>query len=113
MKKLFTAIAMTVTICCMAQKETPTPVLAAFTKYFPGLTPKSWDEEDGNYEANFKKDGKTMSATFDAKGGWLETETDIAISELPAAITNYVQTHYKGQPIKEAAILKTDRKSVV
>lgn len=43
---------------------------------------KKWDKEDDGYEANFVKDGKTMSATFDASGDWKETETDIKVNEL-------------------------------
>jgi len=109
MKSLFTVIAMATSLCCMAQKETPAAVLAAFAKYFPGITAKSWDKEDGNYEANFKKDGKKMSATFDTKGEWLETETGIAVSELPKVVSDYILVNYKGQNIKEAAILKTPK----
>ena len=105
MKKLLVAATLFVSMSCTAQK-TPAAVQAAFTKTFPGITAK-WDTEDGNYEANFKKDGKTMSATFDSKGGWLETETDIAISELPAAVSTYIKANYSGMKIKEAAMLKT------
>jgi len=35
----------------------------------------------------------------------METETDIKISELPAAVSDYVKTNYKGATIKEAAII--------
>lgn len=94
---------------CFAQKVVPVEVKEAFTKSFPGITVKKWDKEDGNYEANFTKDGKSMSATFDAKGEWLETETDIAISELPAAVSDYVKDHYKGAVIKQAAKLRTSK----
>lgn len=93
---------------CMSQ-NVPVAVKDAFAKNFPGVTAQKWDKEDGNYEANFKKDGKTMSATFDAKGGWMETETDIAVAELPVSITSYIREHYKGETIKEAAMLKTPK----
>ena len=89
---------------CKAQ-SVPAEAKAAFAKNFPGATVKKWDKEDGNYEANFTKDGKTMSATFDAQGTWVETETDIKVSELPAAVSDYVKTNYKGASIKEAAVI--------
>jgi hypothetical protein len=108
MKTSMIAFTLFVATSCMSQ-NVPAAVKAAFTKNFPGITAEKWDKEDGNFEANFKQDGKTMSATFDANGGWLETETDIAITELPASITNYVKEHYKGATIKEAAILKTPK----
>lgn len=103
------AIAVSTTMSCFAQKDIPAAVQEAFKKDFPGVNVKKWDKEDGNFEANFSKDGKPMSATFDAKGEWMETETDIAISELPAAVASYVKEHYKSASIKEAAKLKTPK----
>ena len=76
-----------------------------FIIYCRALFLPLWDKEDSKYEANFAKDGKTMSATFDANGTLEETETDIAMKELPSAIASYVQTHYKGERIKEAAMI--------
>ncbi len=104
MKKLLSGVLLLAVINCTAQKE-PAVVTAAFAKAFPGVTVKKWDKEDGSYEANFTKDGKTMSATFDAAGNWQETETDIKVSELPAAIADYIKANYKGATIKEAALL--------
>jgi len=109
MKTLLIAFATMAGVSCFAQKDIPSPVKEAFAKNFPGVTAKKWDKEDGNYEANFTKDGKSMSATFAAKGEWLETETDIEISELPASVTAYVKEHYKGAAIKEAAKLTTPK----
>ena len=105
MKKVFVAFALFIAISCIAQ-STPEAVKASFAKNFPGLTVKKWDKEDGNYEANFSKDGKTMSATFDANGKWMETESDIKVSELPLSVANYVKTNYKGAAIKEAATIE-------
>jgi len=85
----------------------PAEVKTAFEKSFPNTTVKKWDKEDGNYEANFSKDGKSMSATYDAKGNWLETETDIDVKNLPAPVVSYIKEHYNGAAIKEAATLKT------
>ena len=104
MKKLLAGIIILIAINCRAQ-DVPSAVKTAFIKSFPGVTVKKWDKEDGNYEANFTNDGKNMSATFDEKGNWMETETDIKVSELPVAITDYVQANYKGATIKEAAII--------
>lgn len=109
MKTLLLIVTIATTLSCFAQTTPPAPVQSAFTKNFPGITAKKWDKEDGNYEANFSKDGRTMSATFDAKGTWLETETDIAIKDLPASVTSYIKEHYKGENIKEAAMLKTPK----
>ena len=90
----------------MAQ-NVPAPVKESFEKKFPNTVVKKWDKEDGGYEANFTSNGKTMSATFDASGNWKETETDIKVSELPAAVSSYIKTNYDGATIKEAAITET------
>ena len=104
MKQLLIVVAILSATGCAAQ-TIPADVKTAFAKSFPNITVKKWDKEDGNYEANFSKDGETMSATFDAKGNWMETETDIKVSELPASIISYINANYKGATAKEAAII--------
>lgn len=106
MKKLLVLATAITAMNCKAQ-DVPSVVKNAFEKSFPNTTVKKWDKEDGNYEANFSKDGKTMSATFDANGAWKETETDIKVAELPASVSNYIKANYKGADIKEAAITET------
>ncbi len=105
MKKLMTAIALFITFYGMAQ-EAPSAVANSFTKNFPNTTVKKWDKEGGKWEANFAKEGKTMSATFTPDGTLQETETDIKISELPAAVTGWVKANRKGASIKEAAVIE-------
>jgi hypothetical protein len=102
-QSLIFAAVLSATSC--AAQTIPTEVKTAFAKSFPNTTVKKWDKEDGNYEANFSKDGKTMSATFDAKGNWMETETDIKVSELPPSVISYINANYKGASVKEAAII--------
>jgi uncharacterized membrane protein YkoI len=103
---LIAIIVFTFSAAVSAQKADPSKVPAmakqAFAKQYPGITGK-WEKENSNYEVNFKKDGKTMSAVIDEKGTILETETDITISSLPAGVESYIKTHYKGAAIKEAA----------
>ena len=105
MKKGLTAIALLIALHGIAQTA-PSAVTNSFTKSFPNTTVKKWDKEGGKYEANFTKDGKTMSATFTAAGALEETETDIKISELPSAVADYVKANYKNASIKEAAVIE-------
>ena len=46
-----------------------------------------------------------MSALYDASGNKTENEMDIKNSELPVAVTDYIIKNYKGEKIKEAAII--------
>ncbi|ANE53719.1 hypothetical protein SY85_24885 [Flavisolibacter tropicus] len=82
--------------------KVPATVKTSFSKAHPGVTAK-WEKEAGNYEVSFKESGNDMSCVIDQQGSILETETDMAVSKLPATITNYIHQHYKGSKIKEAA----------
>lgn len=98
------AVACTITLCAQKLKETqiPSAIRYAFKKKYPN-TPARWEKENNNFEANFKKDGKIMSALINKAGTILETETDIAVDELPKAAQSYLKVHYKVAKIKEAA----------
>lgn len=86
----------------LKDSQVPATVKTAFEKKYPGLK-GSWDKEDANYEVNFKQEGKAMSAVIDKNGTIVETETDIAVAELPQAIQDYMKKHYAGTKIEEAA----------
>jgi uncharacterized membrane protein YkoI len=109
MKKVFVICLMLIGVSAYAQRvneaKVPAVVKDAFKKNFAGMTAK-WELEKGNYEANFKQNNQTLSALFDPQGKWLETETDIKISDLPAKVKSYVAQNYNGAKIKEAARIK-------
>jgi len=114
MKKLitFTACITAITFTAFAQKidagKVPASVKTNFVKQYPGVATK-WEKENGKYEASFKKDGNTMSALFEKNGTMTESETDIKVSALPAAVLAYVKANYKGKTVKEGAkITKAD-----
>lgn len=118
MKKFFsTALGLIATLAVIAQKNiaasvVPAPAKAAFAKAHPNVAGK-WEKEDGNYEVSFKEGGKNMSCVIDKSGSIQETETEIAVSELPAPVAAYLAMHYKGIKVKEAAsIVKKDGKTV-
>lgn len=79
---------------------------AAFSKTFPKVNTVKWEKENNGFEANFKENGKATSAVFDASGNWQETERAIPIARIPAAAKVYLNAHYAGKKIKEAAELK-------
>jgi len=92
-----------------AQKIEPTKVpdlvKKSFNKNFPGVGTVKWEKEKNEYEASFKKDENNMSVLFMNDGVLLETENGIAVTELPAATSEYLKNHFKGKVIKEAAII--------
>ena len=91
---LFTTIACSQKI---TEKDIPAPVKTAFNNKFPGATDIKWEKENKKeLEANFKMNNADVSANFGLDGTWMETETTILSSELPAAVTNAVNTKYPG-----------------
>ncbi|HEV8284873.1 MAG TPA: hypothetical protein VGQ09_11225 [Chitinophagaceae bacterium] len=86
----------------LKESQVPAAVKAVFQKQYPNIKP-SWDKEGANYEANFKKDGKEMSAVIEKNGTIVETETMIAVSELPQIVKTYMKEHYGNMKVKEAA----------
>jgi hypothetical protein len=114
MKKnlIITTLVSALTISAFGQKldaaKVPEPVKTTFTTKYSGITPK-WEKEDGNYEASFKQNGKSISAMFTPVGIFTESEMDIAVSDLPATVLAYLKDHYAGKTIKEGAkITKAD-----
>ena len=105
---MITAMFATIGFAACAQKldasKVPVAVKAAFAKQYPGAIAK-WEKEAGNYEVNFKQNGSTMSALYDANGTMKESEMDIKVSDLPATVQAYIKEHYKGKTVKEAAII--------
>ena len=108
MKKVlgFAVVIVAFSTGCFAQKNVhaPAPVNTSFAKDFPGSTTK-WEKEGANYEANFTLNGKSMSALYDARGNRQETEQSIKVTELPHSVKEYIAKNYKGEKIKEAAII--------
>lgn len=114
MKKLSMAIiAASVSTLIHAQKinekEVPQAIKTAFQKAYPTAREIKWEKENGNYEAEFDYNKNEYSVLYDANGQLLETEMEIEINQLPPAAVKYVEEHYKGQKIKEAAKI-TDAK---
>jgi Putative beta-lactamase-inhibitor-like, PepSY-like len=93
-------------------KDVPASVKSACMKAHPKAIDVKWSKEGTKYESEFTENGKAKSATFDDSGYLLENEKNIPISKLPAAVSKYVSANYKGEKIKEAAIM-TDNKGVV
>ncbi len=97
-----------ITVSACAQKNIPTIVKDSFAKAYPGVQAK-WDKEGSKYEASFKKDQSDMSVLYNTKGMAEETEMDMKVEMLPAAVKAALAKDYKNVKIAEAAkITKAD-----
>ena len=90
------------------QESIPEKVATTFNHRYSNASNVDWDvEENGEWEAEFEVDEKEMSATFGQNGQWLETETEIEVSQLPEAVTLSLKNNFKGYEIEEAEYLES------
>ncbi len=94
--------------CAQGKKSAPAAVQAAFKAKFPTVQKAKWDKEDENeWEAEFKTDGKEMSANFSSDGTWLETETELKAADLPQAVKDAIASQFAGYKMEEASMVQT------
>lgn len=107
---LLIAVSMCNTACAqkISADKVPATVTSAFKAKFPTATKTSWEMEKTNeYEAGFKLNGSEMSANFDNSGKWLETETEIKVSALPASVQSALSKDFAGFKINEASKIES------
>ena len=99
MKNIFIVLFAVIGTCLSAscQLKVTEAAKKAFASMFPNATDLKWEKESADeYEANFKFNSVAVSANFKHDGSWVETETTIKATELPAAVTKAINTKYPG-----------------
>ena len=92
--------------------EVPAAVKTAFDAKYPKAEKVTWGlEKQGEYEAEFVLNGIESSANFDAKGQFIESESEIRGSDLPQSIKVVLAKDFAGYKIGEAA-KSTDAKGI-
>ena len=83
--------------------QVPAEAVATFKKTFPTVKTVQWEKEGADFEAGFNLGKTEMSAVFTAAGVLKETETEMAVSQLPAPVQKALAANYKAFKITEAA----------
>lgn len=113
MKISFLALAAAVLLAGPAQAQkvaatqVPAAATATFKKNFPMVEAVQWEKEGADYEAGFDMGKAEMSAVITAAGVLKETETEMAVSQLPAPVQKALAVNYKAYKITEAAKIVT------
>ena len=108
MKRIFTilTIALTVTAAMSCEKyEDGKPskdVRAEFSKMYPDAWDVEWERYGGgdwvvSFETGRRPDGTDHKAFYDKNGNWIQTITDVLLSDVPQNIKNYLQESEYGQ----------------
>ena len=93
-----------------SQKNTPENVKKEFARKYPAAQSVKWASEEANeWEAEFTVNGKEMSASFDDKGVWMETEAEITEKELPATIANTLKSDFPGYKTGEMSTIENPK----
>ena len=88
---------------CNSQDSAPASAVNAFKAKYPNVQNPKWEKESADeWEAEFKADGREMSAVFKSDGTWLESETEIKAEDLPKAVQEGIATEFSGYEIEEA-----------
>jgi uncharacterized membrane protein YkoI len=94
--------------CGQKTKDLPEKVKSAFAEKFPNASKVKWEKEnDKEWEAEFKMNGKEYTANFDLEGNWMETEYEISIDDLPEAVKSCLAKEFADYKIKEAEVAET------
>lgn len=100
-------------IHAQAQDNVPSAVRTAFSARFSKAKDVRWDMEDKTtYEAEFTMGGTAMSALFDRKGTWKETETRIGKDALPSAVTATIAKDFQGYEMEEIQRIDNSKNEV-
>jgi hypothetical protein len=86
--------------------KVPALIKQAFHTKFPDVKNVEWKIKSEKYEAEFILKGVETTIKFDANGKWLETETQIPLSEVAKAVLESLATKFKNYKIVETQILQ-------
>ncbi|MBK7442071.1 MAG: PepSY-like domain-containing protein [Bacteroidetes bacterium] len=115
MKKIAITTAILFTICILqsCRTEVPEAVLLSFEAKYGNAQNVSWGKENkSEYEAEFSINNINMSANFDNRGDWVETEVVIEPKNAPAEIVKTINVQYSGYQIKSIESIETADKGL-
>ena len=82
--------------------QVPIAVRQAFQAKFPAVKTVTWMlKSDKNYEAEYLVKGAEVTIKFDPTGKWLETESAIPASQVPAQLRQQLSTKFVGYKVVE------------
>lgn len=87
----------------VAAVAVPRAVTDALRAAHPGATDVEWELEDDGFEAEFSEGGSDISVVFASSGTVEQTETEIAVADLPSAVRQTLGREYAGRTVTEAA----------
>ena len=115
MKKLIiVAIVAMFSTTALHATEVPEVVKKAFQQKFPTAKKVKWEKEKNNdFEASFILNDKEVSAVYSIDGQLKETETEIAVSELPKSVIDALVKKDANAKIEEAEKIERSDNTII
>jgi len=86
----------------LTDADIPVAVKNKFSSMYPTIKVVNWEKENDNYKAEFKYNSKQTTVVIEASGYYLQTETEISVSDLPVKVTDYLKRNVDGKTISMA-----------
>lgn len=93
-------------------RKIPAEVTTAFNTSFPDAKNVSWKDNLTNFEANFSEGAATVSAKFNNKGEWLETNKKIALDAVASVKDGFSKSKYRDWNLREVKEIREKGKDV-
>ena len=88
-------------------------VQKAFEQKFAKAEKVAWAKENSKeWEAGFTLNGMNVSANFSNAGAWMETESEIPVSELPSKVSGSIKERFPKWEIAGAYKIESSSKAV-
>ena len=91
----------------------PSAVIKDFNTKFPDAQKVKWKRIEALFFARFKKNNKGIDVTYKSSGEWVETLTEISISEVPAEVVTGINNIFTGAEIVAAASVNQATKEIL
>lgn len=93
---------------CSNDREVPNAVKKTFNEKYPNATHIDWEQEDdAEWEAEFKLEKTEYSAKFTTEGKWIETESEIKVKLLPQTVLSAIAEKFPNYEIEEAELINS------
>jgi len=108
MKKLFTAILLTILVALtsfsqeITADKVPARVKQSFTKQYPTAKMVKYEQNNTDYIISFLQQGKQFIITFNNTGQVTASDTEIDQAKLPVAVSASAQKNFPGYQIMTA-----------
>jgi hypothetical protein len=97
----------------ISEKKVPPIIKKDFIKKFPKPKKVKWKKIESLYFAQFSIGGKGIDITYESTGTWVETMTEIPVSDLPAEVVTGMNNIFTGAKIRTVAKIEQSSKEIL